>query len=190
MKPKTHTRAGSSTKHATLRIPDYVMAALESDSAHLGISVNSMSNSILTKWARWDRHIQKLQMVTVPKELISIFIPDDNEKDIYGLVDRIFPFFQDVVILIKGKYDLKRCIETLEDYMQTTGIVSDHTLEGQVHVFTIRHEMGRPWSVFIKAMLGRLFAEFVPDKKVEYEIYTNIITVRIPLGSDWDEHNY
>lgn len=190
MKPKTHARVESSTKHVTLRIPEYVTAALESDSARLGISVNSMSNSILARWARWDRHVQKLGMVAVPKELISLFIPDDNEKDIYGLVDSILPFFQDAVILIKGKYDLKRCIETLEDYMQTTGIVSDHTLEGPVHIFTIRHGMGRSWSVFIKTMLGRLFAEFVPEKKVDYEIHPNIITVRIPLGSDWDEHTY
>ena len=46
------------------------------------------------------------------------------------LADGIFPFFQEAVVLIKGKYDLKRSIETLEDYMLTMEIVSDHTVEG------------------------------------------------------------
>ena len=39
-------------------------------------------------------------------------------------------------------------------------------------------------------MLGRLFAEFVPDKKIQYDMHANIISVRISLGSDWDEHDY
>ena len=72
MKPKSHARVGDDTKHVTLRIPDYVVAALESDSARLGISVNSISNSVLRRWARWDRHVQKLGMVAVPKEMVSM----------------------------------------------------------------------------------------------------------------------
>lgn len=190
MKPKSHTRKEGDTKHLTLRIPDHVMAALESDSARLGISINSVSNSILRKWAGWDRHVQQLGMVMVPKEMFSMLVPDEDEKEIRDLVDGILPFFQEAVILMKGKYDLKRCIETLEDYMRTTRVVSDHTIESSVHCFTVRHGMGNFWSVFIKIMLERLFAEFVPDKKVEYDIRANIISVRVPLGSDWDEHDY
>ncbi len=190
MKPKSHARVGDDTKHVTLRIPDYVVAALESDSARLGISVNSISNSVLRRWARWDRHVQKLGMVAVPKEMVSMLVSDTDEKGMQDLADGIFPFFQEAVILIKGKYDLKRSIETLEDYMLTMEIVSDHTVEGSVHCFTIRHGMGRYWSVFIRMMLGRLFAEFVPDKKIQYDMHANIISVRISLGSDWDEHDY
>ena len=190
LKPKPHVRGGDDTKHMTLRVPDYVMAALESDAARLGISVNSISNSVLKRWARWDRHVQKLGMVAVPKEMISMLVPDTDEKNIHDLVDGVFPFFQEAVMLIKGKYDLKRSIETLEDYMRTTGIVSDHTVEGSVHCFTIRHGMGSYWSIFIKTMMGRLLAEFAPDKKIEYDLRTNIISVRVSLGSDWDEHDY
>ena len=190
MNPKPHLKKDNITKHITLRLPDYVMTALESDSTRLGISVNSLSNSIFKKWARWDRHVQKLEMVAVPKDVVASFVPDYDEKQIYDLVDSIMPFFQEAVILIKGKYDLKRCIETLDDYMQSTGIVSDHTMEGAIHCFTIQHGMGNSWSVFIKIMLGRLFSEFVPDKKVKYDIRDNIISVRVSLGSDWDEHDY
>lgn len=167
-----------------------MITALESDSTRLGISVNSLSNSILKKWARRDRHVQKLEMVAVPKDVVAAFVPDYNEKQVYDLVDSIMPFFQDAVILIKGKYDLKRCIETLDDYMQSTGIVSDHTIDGTTHCFTIQHGMGNSWSIFIKIMLGHLFSEFVPDKKVEYNIRDNTVSVRISLGSEWDEHDY
>ena len=44
--------------------------------------------------------------------------------------------------------------------------------------------------MFIKIILGRLFSESVPDKKVEYDMHDNAISVRISLGSEWDEHDY
>lgn len=190
LKPKSHARAEGVTKHMSLRVPAHVAAALESDSARLGISVSSLSNSILGRWARWDRHVQKLGMVAVPKAMFSMIVPEKDEREIRDLVDSILPFFQEAVILMKGKYDLKRCIETLEDYMRTTQVVSDHTVDGSVHRFTIQHGMGMFWSVFTKMMLERLFSEFVPDKKVEYDVRENIVSVSIPLGSDWDEHDY
>ena len=190
LKPKSHARAKDATKHMTLRVSAQVAAALESDSARLGISVSSLSNSILGRWARWDRHVQKLGVVTVPKEMFAILALEKDEREIRDLVDGILPFFQETVILMKGKYDLKRCIETLEEYMRTTQVVSDHTVEGSIHRFTIQHGMGMFWSVFTKIMLGRLFAEFVPGKRVEYDVRENIVSVSISLGSDWDEHDY
>ena len=166
------------------------MTALESDSTRLGISINSLSNSVLMRWAKWDRHMQKLGMITVPKHLFTMLVSGGNERWIHSLVDGVFPYFREAVVLIKGKYDLKRCIETLEEYMQTTGIVSDHTVNGPTHYFIIRHGMGNLWSVFIKIMMERLFVEFVPDIKAEYDIDTDIIAIRISLGSEWDEHDY
>ncbi len=181
MQPKSHTRAGDGTRHVTLRIPDYVAAELESDSDHLGTSVNSMIVRILKRWVRWDRHMQSLEMVPVPKQMIPILVPDTDEKNVHIWVNGILPIFREAVMVIKGKYDLKHCIETLEDWMWATGIVSGHKIDGQIHVFTVRHGMGINWSIFIKAMLGQLFAEFIPDRKVEYEMQTNIISVRVPL---------
>lgn len=190
LKPKPHSSVNGSTKHLSLRIPDHVMSALESDSARLGISVNSMSNSIFKKWAKWDRHAQKLGLIPVPKDMFSMLLPDNDKSHIHALVSTILPFFKESVILMKGRYDLKRCIETLEDYMHTTGIVSEHTVEGPTHCFIIRHGMGDAWSTFINIIMERLFAEFVPDIKAEYDMDTNIVSVRISLGHDWDEHDY
>ena len=181
MQSKSQTGTGDGTRHITLRIPDYVVAALESDSDSLSISVNSMVARILKRWARWDRHMQNLEMVPVPKQMIPILVPAADEKNVPIWINGILPIFREAVILIKGKYDLKNCMETLEDWMRATGIVSEHKIDGQIHIFTVRHGMGTDWSIFIKAMLGRLFAEFVPDKKIEYEMQTNIISVRVSL---------
>ncbi|MBI1658997.1 MAG: hypothetical protein IS632_09555 [Thaumarchaeota archaeon] len=187
MQSKSHTGAGDGTRHITLRIPDYVAAELESDSARIGISVNSMTNKILKRWVSWDRYMQTLEVVPVPKQMIPVLVPDANQENVQDWINGILPIFQEAVMLIKGKYDLKHCIETLEDYMRVTGIATDHKVDGQTHTFTVRHGMGTNWSIFIKAMLGRLFGEFMPNTKVEYEMQTNTISVRISLDSGWTD---
>lgn len=166
------------------------MSALESDSVRVGISINALSNSILGRWARWDRYIQKLDMISVPKDVLSALVSGADEKYMRALVDTTFPFFRESVILMKGKYDLKRSIEALEDYTHTANIVSDHTVDGPIHFFTIRHGMGDMWSIFTKVFLERLFSEFVPHDDVEYVVEENIVVAKISLGSKWDEHDY
>ena len=134
--------------------------------------------------------MQSLGMILVSKELLSMMIRDSDGEDIAKFVDCVLPIFQDAVMLIKDEYHLKSGIETLEDYMQSMGIPSSHAIDGDMHHLIIYHKMGVKWSLFIKMLLGHVFAKFEPDKSVEYEMDENLISVKVPLGSDWDEHNY
>lgn len=68
-------------------------------------------------------------MVPVPKDMVSTLVANRDEDYIRSLADTVLPFFRESVIFMKGKYDLKRCIKALEDYMRTTGIASDHTIQ-------------------------------------------------------------
>ena len=111
-------------------------------------------------------------------------IRDSGEKDIARFVDCVLPIFQEGVMLIKDKYRLKSGIDALEDYMQSMGISTSHTIEGDMHYLIIRHKMGIKWSIFTKMLLGNVFAKFMPDKNVEYEIDENFISVKAPLGSN------
>ena len=134
--------------------------------------------------------MQSLGMILVSKDLLAMMIRDNDGKDIARFVDCVLPIFQDAVMLVKGKYHLKSSIETLEDYMQSMGIPSSHAIEGDMHHLIIHHKMGVKWSIFIKMLLGNVFAKFVPDKNAEYQIDENLISIKVPLGSDWDEHDY
>ncbi len=134
--------------------------------------------------------MQSLGMILVSKDLLSTMIQKNDEKDIAGFLDVSLPIFQDAVMLIKGEYNLKSGIETLEDYMQSMGIPSSHAIDGDMHYLIIHHKMGVKWSLFIKMLLNNLFTKFEPDINVSYEMGENILSVKAPLGSDWDEHDY
>ena len=78
----------------------------------------------------------------MPKKVLDSLGIEMKPEEINEIINVIKPEIKDTVLFIKGKYDLKRCIETLEDYMRASGMKSDHRIEGELHHFIIQHELG------------------------------------------------
>jgi len=174
----------------SFRIPNRVVSELKSDAARLNVSPNTMLNSVLRRWLDWDRHAKKLDLIPVPKKMLSEIVLGGDAGQIHGLASTALLSFKEAVVLMKGKYDLKRAIETLEEYMTIIGMASSHTVSGSVHCFIVRHEMGVAWSMFMQAMLQEMFGELVPETRADFEMLDGIVSVKIDLGSDWDEHDH
>ncbi len=58
-----------------------------------------------------------------------------------------------------------------------------------MHIFTVSHDMGMTWSLFVRHMMEQLFAQFVPGKKVSFDMSDGTVTISVAPGSDWDEHD-
>jgi hypothetical protein len=102
----------------------------------------------------------------------------------------IKPIIKESVLFMKGKYDLKRCIETLEDYMRASGMNSDHRVEGSLHHFIIQHELGIKWSLFTEQLLKEIFHEFLPEQNIKCQTTEKTVIATIALGADFSEHDY
>ena len=163
---------------------------LESESKNKKISQNVLVKQILEKYIRWDRFSDKIGMIPVLKDLLIQLGDGMDANDINMIVDIIKPVIKNNVMFIKGKYDLKRCIETLDDYMRATGMCSDHRIEGSLHHFIIQHELGMTWSMFVEQLLKEIFHEFLPEKNIKTQTTNTTVITTIALGADFDEHNY
>ena len=178
------------TEHVTCRIPARDAEIIKSEANAASISQSAMLAKILTNHVRWDRHAQKLGLIPVPGKMLSEIVTGWDDKRVEMVADVALEFMKGAVILLKGRYDLKRAIETLEEYVRATGMSSDHTVKAGMHHFTILHELGPAWSTFVRSMFQRLFAEFVPDLEVEFDIHDGAVSARIQLGAEWNEHDY
>lgn len=190
MSSRNGANSNKGTVHITIRVPQRVSDALEHEAKRLNVSSGHLHNSILRKWVDWDVNAHNLGLVPTPREVLSYIMSGMSESEIRKTVSKSMEFFKDAVIMMEGRYDLKRCIVTLEKYMRVTGMASDHTVENGAHIFTVRHKMGVPWSLFVASLMKQLFAEFVPDLEATFEMSDGTAVVRIDLGSDWDEHDY
>ena len=133
------------TRSITYRLPENLINELDNESRQKKISQNVLVKQILEKYIQWDRYSAKMGMIPVPKEILQSLGDDLDGQDIDAIINILFPIIKNTVMFIKGGFDLERCIETLEDYMRTSGMNSDHRVDGDLHSFIIQHELGIKW---------------------------------------------
>ncbi len=189
-KRQTHSTKKETTRSITYRLPEKLVNELETEATQKGISQNVLVRQILDKYVQWDRFSNKLGMIPVPKGILESLGGELDGRDIDEIINIVFPMIKDSVMFVKGGYDLKRCIETLEDYIRASGMNSDHRVEGDVHSFVIQHDLGMKWSVFTEQLLSQVFRSFLPDKDLKFQTTDSTVILSVALGSDFDEHDY
>ena len=187
---KPHQKTKEETGTISYRLPSKLLDDLETEAREKNISQNVLVKQILMKYVRWERFAQKMGIIPVPQKILESLGGDMSHKDVLKIIDVLFITIKDSVMLMKSGYDLKRTIETLEDYMRSSGMESDHRIEGELHHFIIQHKMGMQWSVFTELLLRRVFTEFEKENNLTFQTTESTVIATIPLGSDFDEHNY
>ncbi len=172
------------------RLPSKLLDDLEAEAREKNMSQNMLVKQILMKYIGWDRFAKKMGMIPVPQKILESLGGDISNQAILKIIDTLFTTIKDSVMLMKGGYDLKRTIETLEDYMRGSGMESDHRIDGEIHHFIIQHSMGMQWSIFTELLLRRVFTEFEKGGDITFQTTESTVIASIPLGSDFDEHNY
>ncbi|MEX1149239.1 MAG: hypothetical protein WEB01_04425 [Nitrosopumilus sp.] len=187
-KPYIHNK--EKTRTVTYRLPVKLVEEIETEAMNNNISHNVMAKQILEKYIQWDRFADKIGMIPVPKKILDTLGIEMSSAEINEIVNMIKPVIKDAVLFIKGKYDLKRCIETLEDYMRASGMKSDHRIEGELHHFIIQHGLGMNWSLLTEQLLKEIFHEFLPNQNIKAQTTEATVIVTISLGTDFNEHEY
>ena len=190
IKSQKHPVKKEKTRSVTYRLPVKLVEEIETEAMNNNVSHNVMARQILEKYVQWDRFANKIGIIPVPKKILDTLGIEMSSDDINEIINVIKPVIKDTVLFIKGGYDLRRCIETLEDYMRASGMKSDHRVEGPVHHFIIQHELGSNWSKFTEQLLKEIFHEFLPDVEIKCETTETTVIASISLGEDFSEHEY
>jgi hypothetical protein len=187
---KTHPVKKEKTRSITYRFPEWLVEELETESMEKNTSQNVLVRQILEKHVQWDRFAEKIGMIPVPTNILVRLGQEMTGKDIENILKVMLPLIKESVLFMKGKYDLKRCIETLEDYMRASGMNSDHRIEGELHHFIVQHDLGIKWSLLTERLFKEIFNEFLPDKNLKCQTTEKTVIATIGLGSDFNEHDY
>ena len=190
VKRKSHAKNKEQTNSISYRLPSKLLENLETEARQKNISHNVLVKQILQKYVSWERFAEKIGMVPVPQKILQSLGRRLSHQEILEIIDALFITIKDSVMFMKGGYDLKRTIETLEDYMRNSGMESDHRVEGNLHHFVIQHKMGMQWSIFTELLLRRVFAEFEKEIELKFQTTESTVIATISLGSDFDEHDY
>jgi hypothetical protein len=190
VKRQPHPTKHEQTRSISYRLPEHLVNELETEAMQKEISQNVLVKQILEKYVNWDRFADKIGMIPVPKDVLRTLGEEMEGEAINKVIDTMIPLIKDWVMFMKGTYDLKRAIESLEDYMRASGMTSDHRIEGEVHHFIIQHNLGMRWSLFTEMMLKQIFHQFLPNLSMKSRTTPNTTIASIALGSDFSEHIY
>lgn len=163
------------TRSTTFRLDTKVVEELQREADQGEISLNVLVNQILRRYIEWDRFENKLNLLPIPKLMLTRMMDETLETardakigDLESYRNKIaknaaevaLNIMKDSVLLMKKEYNLWTVLDVLRNYMKVAGITSDHTLEaGRKHVFIIQHDLGPNWSLFAKELLSLIFTQ-------------------------------
>lgn len=179
--PSENIRARK-TRSITFRLDTMLIDELQRDADQVEVSLNVLINQVLRRYVEWDRYEHSLNMIPIPKSILSTLIDqsiqlavDGGIKDIQARKQLIvkhaaqgaFHVIRDCVLFMKKKYSLWTVLDVLRNYMKVSGISSDHKIEsGGRHIFIIHHDLGENWSLFAEELLSMIFIELAQVKAV------------------------
>lgn len=163
------------TRSTTFRLDTKVVDELQKEADQEEISLNVLVNQILRRYIEWDRFENKLNLLPIPKLMLTRMIDETLEvakdakiQDLESYRNKIaknaaevaLNIMKDSVLFMKKEYNLWTVLDVLRNYMKVAGITSDHTLEAdRKHVFVIQHDLGQNWSLFAKELLTLIFTD-------------------------------
>jgi hypothetical protein len=190
VKRQTHPAKHEQTRSISYRLPEHIIEGLEAEAQQEGISQNALVKQILEKYIHWEIFANNIGMIPVPSEILRVLGEKMDGVVMNEIIQAMTPMIKDWVMYMKGGYDLKKVIESMEEYMRASGMTSDHRIEGSVHHFIIQHNLGIRWSLFTEMFLKQIFHDFLPNITMKSSTTPNTIITSIALGSDFNEHDH
>lgn len=147
----------------TFRLNRKTVDVFRNESEKSGISMNALVNQVLCHYIDWDSFEPKVGMIPFPKAVLGKVFAELNSEQIAELASSIGKETAiDMAIFMKGRIDALDFISWIETRMKNSGFEVIHRYDKlkEAHTVTIKHDLGRNWSVYLKTMLESILSEF------------------------------
>jgi hypothetical protein len=147
----------------TFRIHRKVIESFRKQSEESGISMNALVNQVLRHYVEWDIFEPRVGMIPFPKAVLQKIFAEMDADQIAKLASSVGKNTAiDMAIFMKGRIDVLAFISWIETRMGNSGFEVVHRVDSikGVHTVTIKHDLGRNWSIYLKIMLESILADF------------------------------
>ena len=105
------------TRLRTFRIEEHLDSILQKDAKSKGISVNSLLSLILTRYAEWDRYIEKFGTITVKRDSFKMMLSAINDDKVTDISQELGDMVPSQFVLFWFKKN------TLENYLKYISLI-------------------------------------------------------------------
>ena len=168
----------------TVRVDEQTLKKLHTESDQQNISLNTLLNQALVKYVKWHSKFRKAGFVAVRKQFLIKLTEKFSEDEIVSIAKKVATSTsKDIVLLLENEYNINSVIDFVESALSASNYSYNHTVTNHsTHTFTIQHEMGKKWSLYLTELYRFMFEEFT-SKKIEFNITENTIYFNIDVAS-------
>lgn len=145
-------------------------------------SVNALINQMMEMYVSWHFYAGKANMIPIPQKILTLLFVQYKDADIVKMAKDAAREFKDVVMLLRGNYDVDSFLSVIDTWSTVSEFSYTHKIDDSLHRFVIQHNLGKKGSVFLINMFDEVFSGF-DIKKEHYDLTENSITIAIDTKS-------
>jgi hypothetical protein len=161
----------------TFRIEKNIMSKLRIEAKNRGISLNMLVNQIIKNFVDWYMFEPKIGMIPISKPVVIDLFKSLRKDEILSIATIVGKnAIYDIALFMKNKVDIDSFLEWFESRMKNSSMQLSHIVNGNIHTYTMKHDICLNWSLYYKTILELIFDEIF-KKNVDIHISEGSFTI-------------
>ena len=151
------------TTTITFRIDSKIMQKMEAKAEQEDISLNTLVNQILKRYAEWDMYEGKAGMVPVNKSVLKKLIEGLEKEEVVNMSrDLAKNAVYNIALFMKGKnkLDVDSFISWFLSRMKNCSEITENKVNYK-KTYILKHDLGENWSLYHATVLDSIFTDIL-----------------------------
>lgn len=167
------------TETIAFRLDTNLIERLRKEASQKEISLNTMASQIFRQHVDWHSNAAKAGFLTVRKGLILRLLEIAPEDQLVEIAEYIAKKeTKNFVLMLRNEYNITSALDVVETWIRIAGYPYRHDANYSKHSYTIQHEMGKKWSMYLAEQYRFLFEDF-EVKKVKFDITDSVLAFSV-----------
>lgn len=167
------------TETIAFRLDTSMIERLRDEAEQKDISLNSLVGHIFKQHIDWHSNAANAGFLTVRRGLIVKLLELVSESELVKIAEFIAKKeTKNFVLMLRNEYNITSALDVVETWIRIAGYPYRHDVAYSKHSYTIQHDMGKKWSIFLSEQYRFLFEDF-GLKKVAFEITDSVISFSV-----------
>lgn len=149
------------TETIAFRLDSSTIEKLRNEAEHKEINLNTLVSQIFKQHIGWHSNAAKAGFLTVRKDLIVELLRLVSEERLAEIAEYVAKKgTRNFVLMLRNEYNITSALDVIETWIRIAGYPYRHDVNYTKHSYTIQHDMGRKWSIYLKEQYESLFEDF------------------------------
>lgn len=167
-------------QNITFRLDAKTLELLRFEAEEKGSSVNNVAQTIFSTHYGWTANASRAGMMPIHRDILAMFLDSAKETDV-GSIANLFAEvkMKDMSLILRNDYSLHSFLDLLEAWMKMSGIAFAKQMNGKDYSYTLSHQLGGKWSMFLSLILRKVFDKMgISD--VTFDVTDGVIFFSVP----------